>query len=79
MLAKVIHRLNKCDRQVNCDLQVLEYTLDGAASAPSASSSTPLSWDDVQERLEQFLKQEEVSPSYDHIFGWIDVSIITSF
>jgi hypothetical protein len=76
MLLKVIRRLNKYDNQVNCDLQMLEYTLDGSASA---ACSTALNWIHVQQRLEQFLKQEETSTSFDHIFDWIDVSIITSF
>jgi hypothetical protein len=77
MIAEVTHRLNKYDRQVNCDLQMLEYTLDGAASAPAASSSTLLSWDHAQQKLEQFLKQGQ--PSFDQICDWINVSIITSF
>jgi hypothetical protein len=75
----VIHRLNKYDGQVICDLQMLEYTVDGAASMPSASSSTPLSWDHIQQRLEHFLKQERASTSFDHIFDWVNVSIIRSF
>lgn len=79
MLLKVIRRLNRYDSEVNCDLQKLEYTVDGAASAPSASLSTPLEWDHVQERLEKFLEKEEAPTSFDHIFGWIDVSILASF
>jgi hypothetical protein len=59
---------------------MLEYTLDGAASAPSASSSIPLSWDHIQHKLEQFLKQEQGSPnSFDTICDWISVSISISF
>jgi hypothetical protein len=78
MMVKVIHRLNKYYIQVTCDLQMLEYTLDGATS-PSASPSTPLSWDHIQQRIEQFLKQEQASSSFDNILGWVKVSIITSF
>jgi hypothetical protein len=59
---------------------MLEYTLDGAASAPSASSSIPLSWDHIQQKLEQFLKQEQGSTnSFDAICDWISVSIIINF
>ncbi|PNF16446.1 hypothetical protein B7P43_G10313 [Cryptotermes secundus] len=53
----------------------LEFTVDGPASAPSPSLSTPLEWDHVQERLEKFLKKEEAPTSFDHIFGWIDANV----
>lgn len=57
-------------------VNMLEYTLDGAASAPSASSSIPLSWDHVQQRLEQFLRLEQASPnSFDQICDWISVNV----
>lgn len=52
---------------------MLKYAMDGAASAPSASSSTPLTWDQVQQRLEQFLKQGQFS--FDQICDWIKVNV----
>jgi hypothetical protein len=59
---------------------MLEYTLDGAASAPSALSGILLSWDHIQQKLEQFLRQEQGSPnSFDTICDWISVSVIISF
>jgi len=59
---------------------MLEYTLDGAASAPSASSSIPLSWDHIQEKLKEFLKQEQGSPnSFDTVCDWISVSTCINF
>jgi hypothetical protein len=59
---------------------MLEYTLDGAASAPSTSSSIPLGWDHVQQKLEQFLKPEQASlNSFDTICDWISVSRKISF
>jgi len=59
---------------------MLEYILDGAASASSASSSIPLSWDYIQLKLEQFLRQDQGSTnSFDIICDWISVSISISF
>jgi hypothetical protein len=55
---------------------MLEYTLDGSASAPSATSSTALSWDHFQWRLEEFLKEgQPSSSSFDQMCDWINVSI----
>jgi len=65
---------DKVDEFVKANM--LEYTLDGAASAPSASSSIPLSWDHIQHKLEQFLKQEQGSPnSFDTICDWISMNV----
>jgi hypothetical protein len=55
---------------------MLEYTLDGSATAPAAS--TALSWDHFQWRLEEFLKEgQPSSTSFDQMCDWINVSIFT--
>jgi hypothetical protein len=62
----------------NCGLQMLEYTVDGSATAPSATSSTALSWEHFQWRLEELLKEEQPSStSFDQMCDWINVSIFT--
>ncbi|XP_021930528.1 eukaryotic translation initiation factor 4 gamma 3-like isoform X4 [Zootermopsis nevadensis] len=66
--------VDKVDKFVKQNM--LEYKSDGAMSAPSSASSTPLSWNSVQQKLEQFLKPDKASPSsFDQICDWISVNV----